>query len=65
MSGDATVLLWWFLFGGTHVLGSVAPVRGFLIEKLGTQGFKGAYSLHSRRSYRSVGSTQLTNKSVS
>ena len=45
MSGEATVLLWWFLFGGTHVFGSVAAVRGFLIERLGTQGFKGAYSL--------------------
>jgi uncharacterized membrane protein len=47
MGAEAQLLLWWILFGGTHVLGSSVPVRTFLIGKIGTQPFKGLYSLVS------------------
>ncbi len=39
------ILLWWLLFGGTHVIGSSVPVRTFLIRRIGNLGFKGLYSL--------------------
>jgi uncharacterized membrane protein len=39
------LLLWWILFGGTHILGSTVPVRGFLIRRIGLPAFKGLYSL--------------------
>ncbi len=39
------ILLWWFLFAGTHMIGSTEPVRRFLIRNIGMLGFKGLYSL--------------------
>lgn len=45
MSTEAQIVLWWLLFGATHILGSSVPVRTVLIGRLGTRGFKGAYSL--------------------
>ena len=45
MSGEVKILIWWILFGGTHVLGSTVPLRTFLIDKLGLKGFKSVYSL--------------------
>ena len=47
MSAETKILLWWFLFAGTHIVGSSVPVRTFLIGKLGNPGFKGVYSLVS------------------
>ena len=44
MTGEAQILMWWLLFGGTHVIGSTVPVRTALIARLGTGGFKGLYS---------------------
>ncbi len=39
------ILLWWVLFGGTHILGSALPVRRFLIHRFGLWAFKGIYSV--------------------
>ena len=39
------LLLWWILFGGTHILGSTVPIRGYLIRRMGLPAFKGLYSL--------------------
>ena len=47
MTPELQILLWWFLFGGTHVLGSSVPVRTAVIGKLGLGGFKVIYSLVS------------------
>jgi uncharacterized membrane protein len=44
---EVQILVWWLLFGGTHIVGSTVPVRTFLIEKIGLRGFKGLYSLVS------------------
>lgn len=45
MGAEAEILIWWILFGGTHVGGSSVPARSFLIARLGLRGFKGLYSL--------------------
>ena len=45
MGTVSKLLLWWILFGGTHILGSTVPVRGFLIRRIGLPAFKGIYSL--------------------
>lgn len=45
MSTESQLLFWWFLFGGTHILGSSVPVRARLIRSLGLMGFKGLYSI--------------------
>jgi uncharacterized membrane protein len=45
MPAEAEILIWWVLFGGTHILGSSVPVRTFLIRALTLQGFKLLYSL--------------------
>ncbi len=45
MSVELQLVLWWILFGGTHMLGSSVPVRTRLIRALGLPGFKGLYSL--------------------
>jgi len=45
MGTVSKLLLWWILFGGTHVLGSTLPVRTFLIRRIGLPAFKGLYSL--------------------
>ncbi len=42
---EVHILLWWVLFGGTHVFGSSVPVRTALIGKLGNKGFKSLYSV--------------------
>jgi uncharacterized membrane protein len=47
MPPELQILLWWILFGGTHILGSMVPVRSFLIRKLTLYGFKTLYSLVS------------------
>lgn len=39
------ILFWWFMFAGTHVIGSSIPVRGFVINRIGMLGFKIIYSL--------------------
>jgi uncharacterized membrane protein len=39
------ILLWWLLFGGSHIIGSTIPVRTYVIGKIGNLGFKGLYSL--------------------
>jgi len=45
MGTVSKLLLWWILFGGTHILGSTVPVRGFFIRRIGLPAFKGLYSL--------------------
>lgn len=39
------LLIWWGLFGGSHLLLSSGPVRGRMIERLGLKAFKGIYTL--------------------
>ena len=45
MSPEGKILLWWVLFGGTHILGSSQPVRTHLIRWITLPGFKGLYSV--------------------
>ena len=45
LSISAQIAVWWLLFGGTHILGSTAPVRSRLVGALGLIGFKAVYSL--------------------
>lgn len=47
MAGETRILFWWLMFGGTHIVGSSVPVRTYLMERIGTLGFKGLYSLVS------------------
>ena len=62
MTPPVVILVWWLLFGGTHVLGSSVPVRTFLIGKLGTTGFKGLYSLVSFATFVPLVYVFFTNK---
>jgi len=45
VAAEWQILSWWVLFGGTHILGSMVPVRSFLIRRLTLYGFKALYSL--------------------
>ena len=45
MESEGTILLWWFLFGGTHIGGSSLPVRTWFGRRLGLSVFKGLYSV--------------------
>jgi len=45
MENEALILLWWLLFGITHIGGSSLLVRGFFIRRLGLAGFKALYSV--------------------
>lgn len=45
MQREATILIWWVMFGGTHIFGSSIPVRTFFISRIGTIGYKAFYSL--------------------
>jgi uncharacterized membrane protein len=45
MSGEANILFWWVLFGGSHIIGSSIPVRNFFISRIGLLSFKAIYSL--------------------
>ena len=47
MSIEAQLLIWWLLFGGTHVIGSSSVVRPHLVAALGLRGFKGVYTIVS------------------
>ena len=62
MGPEAKILLWWLLFGGTHVLGSARPVRRPLIRALGLGGFKGVYSLVSFATFIPLMWVYLTNQ---
>jgi uncharacterized membrane protein len=42
---EGKVLLWWVLFGGTHIGGSSVALRSALIRKIGLRPFKLLYSL--------------------
>ncbi|MFC1844095.1 NnrU family protein [Thermodesulfobacteriota bacterium] len=44
MNGEPLILLWWLMFGGSHIIGSSIPVRTFFINRIGTLGFKCIYS---------------------
>jgi uncharacterized membrane protein len=46
MSDSAVIVILWLLFGGTHILLCVIPVRHALERKIGN-GFKGLYALIS------------------
>ena len=45
MKGEAVILFWWLMFGGSHIIGSTIPVRNFFISRSRTLGFKIIYSL--------------------
>jgi uncharacterized membrane protein len=45
MKPEMTILFWWLLFAGTHIIGSSVPVRTRLIRALGLRGFKGLYTV--------------------
>jgi uncharacterized membrane protein len=45
MKNSALILFWWFLFGGTHIVGSSLPVRNLMIRRIGRLGFKTLYTL--------------------
>ena len=45
MEKEGIILLWWLLFGTTHIGGSSLPVRGFLLRHFGLAMFKALYSL--------------------
>lgn len=47
MGAEAQLLMWWILFGGTHIAGSSAAVRPRLVGAVGLPAFKGIYSLVS------------------
>lgn len=47
MNPETKILFWWVAFGGTHLIGSSAPVRTWWIRKVGLLGFKGVYSVVS------------------
>ena len=45
MQSETTILFWWLMFGGSHIIGSSVPVRTFVIRRIGILGFKTIYSL--------------------
>jgi uncharacterized membrane protein len=45
MKQEATILFWWLMFGGTHIIGSTIGVRTYIIGKTGNLGFKALYSM--------------------
>jgi len=45
MKSEVTILFWWLMFGGSHIIGSSIPVRTFAVRRIGTPGFKIIYSL--------------------
>ena len=45
MQSEVMILFWWFMFGGSHIIGSSTPVRTFAIKRIGSLGFKAIYSL--------------------
>lgn len=44
MNSETLILFWWLVFGGSHIIGSSIPVRTFVINRIGTLGFKCIYS---------------------
>jgi uncharacterized membrane protein len=62
MEAESRILLWWVLFGGTHILGSSAPVRARLVRVLGLRGFKGLYSLVALATFIPLCYVFFTNK---
>lgn len=45
MKSEAMIIFWWFMFGGSHILGATIPVRSFVSSRIGRAGFKSFYSL--------------------
>jgi uncharacterized membrane protein len=45
VKSETMILLWWLMFGGSHIIGSSIPVRSFIIGRIGWRGFKIVYSL--------------------
>jgi len=62
MTPELQILMWWLLFGATHVLGSSVPVRTAVIDKIGLRGFKGLYSLVSFATFIPLVYVFFTNK---
>ena len=62
MEDVAKILLWWLLFGATHIGGSSLPVRGFLIRRLGLMGFKVLYSVVALATFIPLCSVYFGNK---
>ena len=60
MRDEATILFWWLIFGGTHIIGSTIVVRTYVIEKIGNFGFKAVYSL----SHKHAGQMLFTPNSI-
>ena len=62
MQNEAMILLWWLLFGGTHIIGSTVTVRTHLIGKIGNLGFKALYSLVALATFIPLCRVYLTHK---
>jgi uncharacterized membrane protein len=62
MESEGKILLWWFLFGGTHIGGSSLPVRNWLSRRFGLSGFKGLYSLVALATFIPLCYVYLNNK---
>jgi len=45
MQGVGVIFFWWVMFGGSHIIGSMIPVRTYCISRIGTLGFKCIYSV--------------------
>jgi uncharacterized membrane protein len=45
MESALTIVLYWLLFGGTHLALATGRVRAWLVDRLGAQGFVYAFSL--------------------
>jgi len=64
MENEGTILLWWLLFGTTHIGGSSLPVRGYLSRWLGMAGFKGLYSVVALATFIPLCAVYFGNKHV-
>ena len=62
MENVAAILLWWLLFGVTHIGGSSQLVRGPLVRRLGLLGFKTLYSVIAVATFVPLCSVFFNNK---
>lgn len=62
MANETSILMWWLIFGGTHVVGSTLAVRNFLIAKIGAPAFKGLYSLVALATFVTLCRVYFANK---
>ncbi len=62
MENVASILLWWLLFGVTHIGGSSQLVRGPLVRRFGLMGFKVLYSVVALATFVPLCSVYFNNK---